>query len=68
MWRGEENLCEERTASGRVLVTVRDRKGETRDGERTGKEKAGASEDSERDIAPPGEANDLKAERRLTAG
>lgn len=32
------------------------------------REKAGASEDSERDIAPPGEANDLKAERRLTAG
>lgn len=32
------------------------------------REKAGAREDSERDIALPGEADDLEAERRLTAG
>lgn len=45
---------------------MRDREEGTRDAEDEEKER-GACEDSGSDIAPPGEPNDLKAERRLTA-
>ncbi len=73
MWRGEGNHWEERERNitkcflaGLKARCQSDRREEgMRDDKDEGKE--GACEDRVSDIAPPGEANDLKAERRLTA-